>query len=219
MNQRITSVVCGSLIATAALLLTLTGCDTNSDVASEESGGSVSSPSGLTLTPGTVTVDTTQLDPITFTASGGAFPYTWTLTDSALGTLAGTGSVTGATAIYTPAGAVGGNYLSVADQDGNRVTATILQVNAPTSTVATATLAISPNTPVTMSSNDTVIAFTASGGTTPYVWALFDDYLGTLLVWQGGSEAFYTRYANTGVNFVLLTDADGTSLSVSITQN
>lgn len=101
----------------AAILLTLTGivgCEDDDDDPGK---------AGLTVKPASVTLDATKTNTVTFTASGGASNYSWSVKDSALGSLTDSGS----TAIYTSKTNQGNNYVTVTDSSNNVATATVVQ--------------------------------------------------------------------------------------------
>ena len=78
-------------------------------------------------------------------------------------------------------------------------------------------LKISPNSASFASSNATSILFTSSGGTPDYSWSVDDAALGS--VSASGDSAIYTSTTNTGVNFLMVTDAASNAVSATITQN
>jgi len=86
----------------------------------ETSGGDVSD---FQLSPTAVSLDATVTTGVVFTVVGGTAPYTWSVSDDALGALA----AAGATAIYTSEAAAGTNTLTVTDADAAVVSAVILQ--------------------------------------------------------------------------------------------
>ncbi|MEI8141105.1 MAG: Ig-like domain-containing protein [bacterium] len=86
-----------------------------------KSAGSSSSSAPMTIAPTLVTV--APGSSVTFTGSGGALSYTWTVSNSSLGSITG---ASGSGATYS-ASAPGTNTITCTDSDGNRVTATVYQ--------------------------------------------------------------------------------------------
>ncbi|MDD5678965.1 MAG: hypothetical protein PHW60_13410 [Kiritimatiellae bacterium] len=79
--------------------------------------------SDLVITPASVTLDTSSVSVTEFAASGGASNYTWSLSDDSLGTL----YTADATALYQNTTNIGTNTLTLTDDDGSAVYATIKQ--------------------------------------------------------------------------------------------
>ena len=109
--------VCVStLIIATATLTGITGCEGDDD-------DDTTSTTELSISPSSETLDATQTNTITFTASGGASNYSWTVNDTSLGTLADSDD----TAIYTSTTNTGVNYVTVTDDSNAVATATITQ--------------------------------------------------------------------------------------------
>jgi hypothetical protein len=147
--------------------------------------------SPLVISPGsaTVAVGTSKL----FSASGGISPYTFSLSS-------GTGCVT-AGGLYTGAGTQG--VVKVRDSVGNVQTA-VVTVNPA--------LAVDP-TSLTMEVNE-FYQVTASGGVTPYTYfAQGGGYM------DGNSSypGLYHAPSSAGTTSVQLSDAQGTSVSTTVT--
>jgi hypothetical protein len=103
----------------AIVLLTLTGivgCEDDDDDSSTGTGD-------LSVSPGSVTLDASVTNTVTFTAAGGASNYSWSVKDSSLGTLTAADD----TAIYTSKTNQGNNYVTVTDDSNDVATATITQ--------------------------------------------------------------------------------------------
>ena len=103
----------------AVVLLTLTGilgCEDDDDDGSTGTGN-------LSIAPGSVTLDASVTNTVSFTASGGASNYSWSVKDGSLGSLASSGN----TAIYTSKTNQGNNFVTVEDNSNNVATATITQ--------------------------------------------------------------------------------------------
>lgn len=103
----------------AIMLITMTGivgCEDDDDDTTAGTGG-------LAISPGSVTLDATKTNTVSFAASGGASNYSWTVKDGALGSLASSGD----TAVYTSTTNQGNNFVTVEDASNNVATATIVQ--------------------------------------------------------------------------------------------
>ena len=74
-------------------------------------------------TPASVTLDASSVSVTEFTASGGTSNYTWSLSDDSLGTL----YTADATALYQNTTNIGTNTLTLTDDGGSSVYATIRQ--------------------------------------------------------------------------------------------
>jgi hypothetical protein len=151
------------------------------NIAVQNPGGAVSSPSQFTVGPFTLTVTTTQLpdavigvsyvNPTTgsylLTASGGTPPYAWSVTSGALPqgmTLAsGTGALSGAP---TTAGSVALSF-TVTDS-AQRTASAILSLRV----VASLTITTASPLPLALANALLSIPFAASGGTPPYKWSV-----------------------------------------------
>lgn len=134
---------------------------------------------------------------VVLTAVGGYEPYTWSVSDSSLGTLTGGGeSVT-----YARTGGNGANTVSVIDGHGWTASATISQQDGPP-------VVISPSVP-TVSTNANSLAFTADGGSGSYSWTTTVGGVapttgsGTVLTLPAGTEQ------------VFVTVSDGTSTAIA----
>ena len=135
-------------------------------------------------------------DVFTFTASGGAPPYTYSVTS-------GSGTINSSTGAYTAPASTETDTVKVTDNVGNTATATVT-INAA--------LAIIPATK-TLAVNDT-FTFTASGGTGSYTYSVTSGS-GTI---NSGTGAF-TAPASTETDTVMVTDSFGNTSSATVTIN
>ena len=85
--------------------------------------GGTASDSDLVITPASVTLDASSVIVTEFAASGGTSNYTWSLSDDSLGTL----YTADATALYQNTTNIGTNTLTLTDDGGSSVYATIRQ--------------------------------------------------------------------------------------------
>ena len=158
---------------------------------------------GIAIVPTSASL-ATDGDTVLFTVQGGSQPYTWEVSNPALGEISPQGSDQ---AIYTRRQA-GNNYVIVTDIAGKSAIATVTQ---PVPGIPR----ISP-TSATLDTDGEVVLFTASGGTPPYSWSVVRPALGTIET-QGPTQAKYTRTA-AGDNQVLLVDVTGHAALASVTQ-
>ena len=77
----------------------------------------------LSISPISVSYDISSGTNISFSASGGTAPYTWTVQRSDLGSIVGAGNQ----AIYSPSAVNGVNVIIVTDDDDVSVAATVTQ--------------------------------------------------------------------------------------------
>lgn len=77
----------------------------------------------LDLTPLSVRLRAAPVTNVSFVASGGDMPYTWTVENPSIGSLVSVGE----TAIYTSSAVTGRNFVTVMDAESNAVSATITQ--------------------------------------------------------------------------------------------
>ena len=96
----------------------ITGCESN-----QTASVSVST---LAVTPTAVTLEARTVSITEFTASGGTTNYTWSLSDSSLGSLY-TAGATYPIVQYQNTTHIGTNILTLTDSDNNSVYATIWQ--------------------------------------------------------------------------------------------
>jgi len=130
----------------------------------------------------------------TFTAGGGSSPYTFSL-------VSGTGSINATTGVYTAPAGAGSAVVRVTDSLGATDDASIT-INAA--------LQISPTSQTTLI--NTTIAFSESGGVSPYSYSLVS---GTGSI--NSSSGVYTAPGSNGSAVVRVTDAIGNTADAAIT--
>lgn len=211
--------------ALAALILTCVGCETGS----EDETASVGDSSGvdgyfasnppydgsdigepettqMSIAPSSYSISIVDQQ-VAFVASGGEGDYSWSLSDTANGTL----TTKGANQAVYSVKAIGNNSVIVQDAAGHYAIAYILPV--------TDSMTLTP-VGLDMLSTVTSAGFAVSGGTPPYTWSVANPALGTVTYSSGSSyEASYTRVSGAaGVNVITVTDAEGRTASATITQ-
>jgi len=151
---------------------------------------------GISISPNTATVvvaDTEQ-----FTASGGQGPYTWSLSDTTVG------SIDPASGLFT-AVAVGTTTVSATDDNGDVGTSgTITVVD-----VAPVVITLTPAT-ATLTVGDSQL-FAAAGGTAPYAWTVSNATVVSV-----STTGLVTALA-AGTATVTATDANGASGTATVT--
>ena len=203
-------------LLTGALLLWLPGCEGGG---SPDTGGVDSyfadhplvsdprdpnSPQDVVITPASASVSFVgQL--ITFDVTGGEAPYNWGAANGN-GTVARRASDT-SQAVYTTL-TLAGNSVIVYDARGHSAIATV-------GTGSSSPLAITPSS-ATLTTNSQVMAFSVSGGSPPYHWAILPGANGSLNTLVGAS-VLYTR-TNSGDNALTASDSAGGSANVVINQ-
>lgn len=145
---------------------------------------------------------------VVFTGKGGEGPYTWSVSDPDYGHV---DVDDWSQAIYT-CDKVGNNDVIVQDKNGCSAAAHITPVED--------TMTISPST-VDLVGSAYYAAFAVSGGTPPYVWSAGNVSMGTVSYSADTSHlAGYTAVPGAyGVNVVTVTDAEGRTASVTVTQS
>ena len=78
----------------------------------------------MAISPPSAILNSSNVVATVFTASGGSGTYTWTLVNTALGSI----STANATATYNNLAVIGTNALTVTDSNSNSASATITQV-------------------------------------------------------------------------------------------
>lgn len=144
---------------------------------------------------------------IVFRASGGSGGYTWDVSDTSVGTITPSGK---AQAVYV-AQTVGNNEVIVYDGSGN---AAIAYISIGDSVDLDMSITAEPET-VEVDGNLAVL--TVSGGTPPYVWTVSDSLRGDYPSGNTGASVVYRRY-DAGDNAVTVTDANGNSVSLILSQ-
>lgn len=133
---------------------------------------------------------------ISFSATGGVNPYTYSL-------VSGVGAIDANSGLYTAPASNGSAIIRVTDNFGNYVNATVN---------VTSVLNISP-TSKTLAVNNTQ-TFIASGGTSPYTYSV-QSGTGSI----NSSSGLYTAPASAGSAVVLVTDSLGATVTANVTVN
>ncbi len=173
----------GLFTGLAAGTTTVSAMDANGDVGTSGAITVIAvavNPATSTLTVG----DTVQL-----TATGGAAPYSWSSSDTAVASVSTTGLVT--------ALAAGPAIITATDSNGSSGTASV------TVNDAVPVVTVTPNT-ATLTVGDSQL-FTAAGGLEPYTWALSNPDAGRIDPVTG----LFTAGDEPATTTVLATDADG----------
>jgi len=183
-------------ILLAVAFLPFIGCEDDDD-SGTENGDFRISPSSVTMTPGQTSVALSII--------GGHRPFTWSVSDTNMGSIGGTGD----TVTYTRNDVAGVNVVEATDSLHWIATATINHMSITD-------LAISPST-ATVTANGGTQIFTVSGGTGgPYNWSINGTASGSLSSSSGTS----TVYTSSDADDDSVTVSDGvTSASASITKN
>lgn len=135
-------------------------------------------------------------DTLTFTASDGVPPYTFSISS-------GTGSIDPSSGEYTAPASSGSAVILLTDNYGNTVTANV---------TVTSPLSISPSSKVLAVNN--TFTFAGVGGTTPYSYSVVS---GTGSV--NASSGLYTAPGSSGDAVVRVTDALGATANANVTIN
>jgi hypothetical protein len=156
-----------------------------------------------------ITADRNELDEdgekTVVMVSGGTPPYTWTV-DNSNGYIDRT---TGDSIVYTRT-ATGDNALRVRDRFGLDASIVIRQPEA-----TSGALSVTPDA-ATLENNFDAVQLVASGGSFPYSWTT-DQIVTGGLESNTGSNVVYRRISS-GNNAVTVTDGEGASVRVPITQ-
>jgi hypothetical protein len=177
----------------------LAGCENNQSVAGSDF---YIDPPNAVLTPDSPSVS--------LTAVGGHEPYTWTVTDSSLGTVTGGGT----DVTYTRTGGNGVNTVIVTDGLGWTASASMSHQDTVTNTPFVDPY-LEPDS-ATLDSDGDKVYFSAYGGEAPYSWDVGDDTRGDIDP-TGRDQAVYTRLAS-GNNSVILYDSEGRVFVAHISQ-
>lgn len=163
-----------------------------------------SPPSKLTIDPSSANLSTNDRTR-TFTAKGGAEPYTWKVTSASLGSVSPSN---GASTVYNSTHVAGNNTLTLTDSAGNTATASITySTSGPTS------LTISPST-LDFNTNAFKGTFTATGGNGSYTWMVTDLSLGSISPTNGGTVT-YTSTHKAGTNTLTVIDTENRRAAAS----
>ena len=145
----------------AAIPIIYYGCDSGGSRGGPlgPSGAGVFTPtSSISVLPPSVTL--TKGGSQTFTATGGTGPYTWSVGDTSLG------SIGVSTGVFTAGTTTGTVKVSTTDTAGAFGSGAVTIVSS-TITVTPAVVTI-PNLPIPTVASPVTVAFSASGGTSPY---------------------------------------------------
>lgn len=142
-------------------------------------------------------VATVSSPTVVLTAVGGIEPYTWTVSDSSLGTVTGSGP----TVTYARTGGNGANTVTVTDERGWTVSASISHEDGPP-------VVISPSV-TTASTNANSLAFSADGGSGSYSWTTTAGSVAPAT----GSATVLTLSAGTEQVFVTVSDGSSTAIA------
>ncbi|MFH0881329.1 MAG: hypothetical protein V2A34_16580 [Lentisphaerota bacterium] len=194
----------GLLVAAALLFYLQAGCEDNSE---PDSWGQADSSGPLKVTPASVDL---MDETASFTAQGGAGPYSWKVSDATLGQITETRDNR---ATYTRAASgTGINLISASDSHGRTASAVINQ-SGDSFTVLSVTA-----TPSSLSSNRMTSALVATGGVAPYQWSVLEQAFGVIVsVSDDTRSAVYGR-SHSGNNVVSVEDSSGNIVTTTITQ-
>lgn len=142
-------------------------------------------------------VATVSSPTVVLTAVGGLEPYTWTVSDSTLGAVTGSGPAV----TYTRTGGNGVNTVTVTDERGWTASATISQQDGPP-------VVVSPSV-TTASTNAVSLAFSADGGSGSYSWTTTLGSVGPAT----GSGTVLTLPEGTEQVFVTVSDGSSTAIA------
>ena len=183
-------------LVAALLALAATACDTKFYAAL----GEKVSVAPLAIAPAAATVPASGA--ITFTASGGSAPYSYSM-------LSGLGTVNASTGAYLASGTAGTEYVQVKDSRGatSKATVTVVSTAGP--------LAITPAT-VSLDAGGT-ITFVASGGTPPYTFSISSAGSSPPAPAVGSSTGSYSAGSNPGTDTVKVTDSAAASATATVT--
>jgi hypothetical protein len=150
---------------------------------------------------------------VTLTVNGGFPPYTWSVSDDALGILSNT---TQPAVNYHRIGAAAGvNTIFVTDSVGKSASATVEQpeVSEPQDPA----LRVNPSR-VEIAQPDGAVTLLASGGVPPYQWSVIDASLGILSNTDQSAVNYRRNGAAAGTNVVELRDSANNLVLVVIDQ-
>jgi hypothetical protein len=190
-----------------AVCFFLSGCETGDETAQ------------LVVTPSDVDVTVTN-DTVSLTVTDGlrdlSIPLEWTVRDADLGSI--DPAYSGATAVYVSRDKNGINLVTVRDQYGAVGHATINH-NYSTSTggVGGATVSLSAN-PGQIPVGQNTSTITALSGQPPFTWSVGDASYGGIE--QNATNQYMSTYTSlrVGANTVYVTDRDGRTGQITVTQ-
>ncbi|MBT3296433.1 MAG: hypothetical protein HN919_20615 [Verrucomicrobia bacterium] len=201
-----------SLLTALVLGVGLTGCDENGDVLP----GNVIV---LAITPSDAAVNQwvhAEQAPLNLDVSGGAAPFTWSLSDDTLGALNNNDDPYARFALYTPAaGKEGLNIVQVIDSNGWQAHTRITQESFALAVAGAP--AATPNL-FTLTQTNQQVQITVTGGQLPLNWQVNDSRLGEMHP-SPARVATYDRVgATAGINTVTVTDAQGLRATATLIQ-
>lgn len=180
-NLRITGL---ALFAVSILGFLPGGCEKSSELTGSE----------FFIDPSSVTLGSAD-EAFTLNVVGGEPPFTWAVSDEALGLVTSNGN----SVVYARTALNGVNILTVTDAQTWTATCTVTQRD-----VADENLAIAPAN-ATLAANGGQQVFEASGGSPPYTWSVGNDGRGVIDVRNETRRGLYTRTA-AGDNTVIVRD-------------
>ncbi len=184
--------VAGLLLA--LLLLFVGACDNGAD--GDPIGPSnIGNLSQVDVTPAAITLTKNQT--LTFSATGGTEPFSWSVDNSTLG------SIDSATGVFTAGNNAGSIKVTATDSNGSTGTATV--------TISNKTLTVIPTT-AQVGKTETQ-EFTVTGQTDPVFWSITNTALGSIDVTTG----IFTAGVTLGTTTVTVLDADGDTATSSVT--
>ncbi len=178
-------------------------------VGCEDDGGT--NGASFSIQPSRVTLSSNDLT-VVLMVSGGHSPYTWSVSDTSIGSLSGSGE----RVTYTRTDKNGVNTVTVVDDDAWRATAVITQEDTPVS--STRALAIVPSSASVLWTGGSV-QLDGVGGKGPsfYQWKISTVPANGQLTFLTGAVTIYTSTSN-GNDTVVLTDTED-AVSLIITKH
>ncbi len=209
----------GWFLAGICALGLIGGCESDSDTSGSEAYFAANpyvsedrpepDPTALKITPSFVVINVVGQQ-VVFTGSGGEGDYSWSVTDTSVGTVH---SLTTVQCFYR-CEKLGDNTVMLTDKAGHWAAAQVSSSNV------TATIAITPSS-ADVTDASPYASFAVSGGTAPYTWTIANASMGSISYSASSSQvASYTMFAGRyGQNSVSVKDSAGRSASAVITQS
>ncbi|NLE68121.1 MAG: hypothetical protein GX608_11940 [Lentisphaerae bacterium] len=209
----------GLFLAGTSALGLLGGCESDSDTSGSEAYFAANpyvseereepDPTGLKISPANAVINVVGQQ-VVFTGSGGEGTYSWSVTDTSVGTVH---SLTTVQCFYL-CKKPGDNTVMLTDKAGHWAAAQISSSNV------TVSLTITPSS-AEVTDASPYASFAVSGGTAPYSWTVANASMGSISYSASSSQlASYTMFAGRyGQNTLSVTDSDGHSASATITQS